>query len=39
MASANGYSFMMIWNGVLPEDVQFEAFTRFVVQKVYRDQA
>ena len=25
-------------HGVLPEDVEFEGFTRFVVQKVYRDQ-
>ena len=38
MASSNGYSFMLIWNGVLPEDVEFEAFTRFTVQKVFRDQ-
>ena len=39
MASSNGYSFMMIWNGILPEDVEFEGFTRFVVQKIFRDQA
>ena len=30
---------MMIWNGILPEDVEFEGFTRFVVQKIFRDQA
>lgn len=37
MASADGYSFLLLWNGIIPEDVEFEAFTRFSVTSVYRD--
>lgn len=38
-ATTNGYSFMLEWKGLVPEDVTFETFARLEVTSIYRDTA
>ena len=35
--ATTGYSFLMIFESVLPDDVEFETFTRVSVTDIYRD--
>ena len=37
-ATTDGYSVLLVFDGILPDDVTIETFVRFEVQDVYRDE-